>query len=69
MLETSIIRPLPSKISENDCRKYGAVYEKIRDAVQQLDKAQQELRRSVGTGNAVSSVSFSQFSLDLGLSW
>jgi hypothetical protein len=70
MLETTIVRPLPVEMSEKDCQKYRAVYDKIRNAVQQLNAMQQSSRKASNSSrDQPSAQSFPNFLSDLSLSW
>jgi hypothetical protein len=68
MLETTIIRPLPAETFEEDRRKlYRAVYERIRIAVQRLDRQQRMSKERPIT--SCQTVTFNEFLSELELTW
>jgi hypothetical protein len=70
MLETTIIRPLPSEMSKEDCQKHHSSYDKIWNAVQRLDAKQQLSRKASATDHELPTVqSVPEFLSELSLLW
>jgi hypothetical protein len=69
MLETTIICPLPAETSDEERRKYRAVYERIRIAVHRIDHDQQASKKCPATPTGCQPINFNQFLSQLDLTW
>lgn len=69
MLETTIVRPLPLDIPEDDQRKYRANFDKIKTAVKCLDKQWREASKRSSGPSPPEFPTFDQFLTGLGMTW